>query len=249
MQIISIISGKGGVGKTTLTANVAVALSQRGKRVLVIDLDPQNSVRCHLGMDPSETAGFVREGICPDAVFDSPFGVKFIPFGILSKSELQEFEASLKYHPQWIRDGIQALDTLSFDFIIVDTPPGPTVYLRQALNAAHRALAVVLADAASFATVPTILSLAEQYTSGKQDFRGLHLLINQMPHLEQLGHQVRSALYEDYAQRIVPAVIHYDPAVSEALAFERPVLDYEPGCEASLDLHHVADWLLASTQQ
>ena len=48
MQVIAFISGKGGVGKTTLAVNVAVALAQRKKRVLLIDLDPQNAQRLHL---------------------------------------------------------------------------------------------------------------------------------------------------------------------------------------------------------
>jgi cellulose synthase operon protein YhjQ len=243
MEIIAIISGKGGVGKTTLTANIAIALAQRGKRVLVIDLDPQNALRLHLGMDAEDNAGLTREGITPDAVFDSPFGVKFIPFGAVREAELEEFEVALKAHPYWVRDGIDSLGP-HFDFVLIDTPPGPTVFLHQALLAAPRALAVVLADAASFATVPGIISLAGQYWNGHTD--GLKLLINQMPHRSQLGHQVRTALMENYASRIVPVSIHRDRLVSEALAYERPVLQYEPGCEASLDIQYVADWLLDS---
>ena len=91
MEIVAFISGKGGVGKSTLTANVAVGLSMRGKRVLVIDLDPQNIQRLHMGLDPDEIAGLSREGISDDVVFDSPFGVRFIPFGRLQDSELVEF--------------------------------------------------------------------------------------------------------------------------------------------------------------
>lgn len=249
MQVIAFISGKGGVGKTTLAANLANALEQRGKRVLVVDLDPQNALRLHLGMDPEDLAGLVREGIAPESIFDSPFGVKFIPYGIVTEAELEEFEAALKAHPHWVRDGLQSLDAGVFDFVILDTPPGPTVYLQQALHAAQRALTIVLADAASFATVPQILSLVEQYTAQQPDFLGVNLLINQMTDQGQLGHQVRTALYENYASLIVPVAIHRDPAVSEALAYARTVLQYEPGCKASLDIQYVADWLLASSPE
>ena len=242
MQIIALISGKGGVGKTTLTANIAIALAQREQRVLVLDLDPQNALRLHLGMDAEDHAGLAREGICHEAIFASPFEVNFLPFGTIRESELEEFEAALLAHPHWVRDGLWRLGANSFDFVLIDTPPGPSVYLHQALVAAERALTVILADAASYATIPGFLALTAQY-EGTQDIR---LLINQMPHRSKLGHQVRSALYENYANQLVPITIHRDRSVPEALAYERPVLQYEPGCEASLDVQHLADWLLDS---
>ncbi|MBA3057519.1 MAG: cellulose synthase operon protein YhjQ [Gammaproteobacteria bacterium] len=249
MQVIAFISGKGGVGKTTLAANMAVALAQRKKRVVLIDLDPQNAQRLHLGMDPDEIAGLVREGISPASLFDSPFDIKFIPFGRVSPVELLNFETELKANPRWVANGIDALRSEAVDFVLLDTPPGPTVYLHQALRAAHRALVVVLADAASYASIPQIESLVSQYTVGRTDFRGMNLLINQMPSQGKLGHQVRMALYADHAEQVVPVAIHKDPRVAQALAFERPVLEYEPGCKASLDIQYVVDWLLDSLQQ
>jgi cellulose synthase operon protein YhjQ len=249
MKIITFISGKGGVGKTTLAANIAVALAQRKKRVVMIDLDPQNAQRLHLGMDPDEIAGLIREGISPSSLFDSPFGIKFIPFGRVNEVELEEFESELELHPNWVLDGINSLTASDFDFVIIDTPPGPTVYLHQAMMAAHKALVVVFADAASYATIPKIISLVEQYTADRQDFSGLSLLINQMPVQSKLGHQVRSALYANYAGKLVPVAIHKDTHVAQALAFERPVLQYEPACKASLDIQSVADWLIDSARQ
>lgn len=247
MQIIAFISGKGGVGKTTMAANVAVALSQRKKKVLLIDLDPQNAQRFHLGMDPDEIAGLVREGIAPTSVFDSPYGVSFIPFGRVTEPELEEFERQLKSNPYWVSDGIRSLIKDAFDYVVLDTPPGPSVYLHQALVAANRALVVILADAASFATIAKISALVQEYTEERTDFFGMYLLINQMPINGKLGHQVRTALYANYSGQLVPASIHRDARVAQALAFERPVLQYEPGCKASLDIQYVTDWLLNST--
>lgn len=244
MQTIAFVSGKGGVGKSTLAVNVAVGLALRGKRVLLIDLDPQNSQRLHLGMDPDEIAGLTREGIAQTSIFDSPFGIQFIPFGRVNEAELEEFEAEIKKHPNWVADGIAALDPQAFDYVVLDTPPGPTVFLKQALMAANRALVVVLADAASYATIPKIFSLIEEYTTGRTDFFGANLLINQMPVQNKLAHQVRSALFAHYADRLAPVAVHKDPRVAQALGFERPVLQYEPTCKASLDIQDVADWLL-----
>ncbi|NEX60026.1 cellulose biosynthesis protein BcsQ [Noviherbaspirillum galbum] len=249
MQVISLISGKGGVGKTTITANLATALAQRDKRVLIIDLDPQNAQRIHLGLDPEEIAGLSREGISPNAIFDSPFGVNFIPFGRLADNELEVFERELREDPYWVARGVASLEDSDFDYVLLDTPPGPTVYLHQALLASQRAFMIVLADAASFATVGKMMGLIGEVTAHEQNFHGVNLLINQMPAQSRLGHQVRTALYDAYAGKLIPVAVHKDAKVSQALAFERPVLEYEPGCMASLDIQYVADWVIDSTSR
>jgi cellulose biosynthesis protein BcsQ len=110
-------------------------------------------------------------------------------------------------------------------------------------------MVVLLADAASYATIPKITSLIEQYTAARTDFQGFHLLLNQVPTHSKLGYQVRSALFSNYAGKLVPVSVHKDPRVAQALGFERPVLQYEPGCSASLDIQSVADWLLDSIEQ
>jgi cellulose biosynthesis protein BcsQ len=107
-------------------------------------------------------------------------------------------------------------------------------------------LVVVLADAASYATLPKIESLVKEYTANRSDFEGTSILINKMPINSKLGHQVRTALYENYSNRLVPIAVNKDVRVSQALAFERPVLQYEPGCRASLNIQSVADWLIDS---
>lgn len=246
MKVIALVSGKGGVGKTSIAANLAVALAQRGRRVVLIDLDPQNALRFHLGMDPEDSAGLVREGIAPSAAFDSPFGIRFIPFGCVGDAELVAFEQHLRQHPAWVGNGIAGLQEAGVDIVLVDTATGPTVYLQQALATADRALLVTLPDAASYATVDPTLELVRQYAGERQDFEGVHVLINQMPLRGVLGHQVRTALYADHGAGMLPVAIRLDPAVAQALAFERPVLHYEPSCTASLDVQVVAAWLLDS---
>ena len=61
MKVVAIVSAKGGVGKTTLTANLATALSRSiAAPVLAVDLDPQNALGLHLGMSPHELRGLSR---------------------------------------------------------------------------------------------------------------------------------------------------------------------------------------------
>lgn len=249
MEIIALISGKGGVGKSTLAANLAVGLQQRGKSVLLLDLDPQNAQRLHMGLDPDEIAGLAREGVQNSSIFESPFGPKFIPFGRLRETELEEFEAFLRAHPKWLSRSLEAMGSDGYDYAVIDTPPGPTVYLLQAMQAAHRALIVLAADAASFATIPKILQLVHTYTEERGDFHGAHLLLNQMPKGSKLGHQVRTALQAEYGAMLSPVTVLKDSAVAQALAFERPVLQYEVNSPASVALQSLADWVIDSSEQ
>lgn len=244
MQVISFISGKGGVGKTTLTANVAAALQQRGQRVLAIDMDPQNGLRLHLGMDAEDPSGLIREGLQRHALFTSPFGVHFAPFGQADDADIRQFGAYLQREPLWLARNLAALKPLGFDYVCIDTPPGPTPYLRQALEASHRAIAVILADAASYATVPQIADLVHGYTDHRADFLGLNLLINQMPLSSRLGHQVRNALASESDIVMVPVSIHHDPRVGIALANQEPALLFAPNAMVSMDIEYLVDWLL-----
>lgn len=247
MEIIALISGKGGVGKSTLAANLAVGLHQRGKSTLLIDLDPQNAQRLHMGLDPDEIAGLAREGIRSTSIFESPFGPNFIPFGRLREPELEAFEEFLRQHPLWTAQSLAALSENAYHYVVIDTPPGPTAYLQQALHAAHQALVVVAADAASFATIPKIQQLVQLHVQGRDEFVGANIVLNQMPLNSRLAHQVRNALLAEYAQQLCPITIHRDAAVAQALAFERPVLQYEMNCPASVELQSLADWIIDCT--
>ncbi len=246
MKTVAFISGKGGVGKSTICANLAAALAKRNKKVVVIDLDPQNSQRLHLGLNADEIAGLVREGIDVSSLFDSPFGVHFIPFGRATEQDLEQFRLDLISNPNWLRDRIESLAVCEFDYVFIDTPPGASAYLEQALKATHKAVVVVLPDAASFITLQQIDRLIKHHTVANIQFQGAVRLVNQMPKESRLAHQMRDAIFADKATPVVPLVIHKDPSVPQSLAYERPVLEYQASSIASLDFQHLADWLLDS---
>lgn len=244
MKLITVVSAKGGVGKTTSSANLTIALAAAGYPVLAIDLDPQNALRLHFGMDPSAIDGVARVTLAgkswEEAVFKSCYGAHYMPFGSINEEDRRQFERLLNDDDDWLIANLKALSLPPDCLVIIDTPPGASVYLRQALRNAHFALTVILPDAASYITIPTIEGLYQTYCAEREDFIGAGYLINQTDQSRQLGRDVADVVQARLGDLVI-GKIHQDQAVSEALAFNQTVLDYAPHSQATRDYDALAE--------
>lgn len=246
MKIIAVVSAKGGVGKTTLSANLAESLAHAGERVLAIDLDPQNALRLHFGMSPQEVAGHARATLAGErwieSIYQGRSRVLVMPFGNLTEGDRANFEQHLATHPNWLRSRLDSLGLGRNDIVVIDTPPGPSPYMRQALSCAQICVTVTLADAASYATLPLMEDLIATYCAHRPDFIGSVLVINQVDVSRQLGKDVVQVLRDQLGNRVL-GVVHQDQAVPEALAYDRSVLEYSPHSQAGSDIQRCAAWL------
>ncbi|PFH30101.1 cellulose biosynthesis protein BcsQ [Burkholderia sp. JKS000303] len=245
MKIVAIASAKGGVGKTTLAANLAAVMAaSRRRRVSVVDLDPQNALKLHFCV-PLE----MKEGIAdaalnglswPAMVID---GMTVMPFGVLSEADQRRFERLLDRDPLWLARGLAALGLGDDDIVIVDTPPGSSVYMRAALTTAHFVLNVVLADAASYASIPQMRRMLDAYAMTRADFVGDGYVVNQVDQSRELGRDVLRVLYDSLGATRFGGVIHTDEAVAESLACRTTVSRYDPRSQAAADLNACCAWL------
>lgn len=247
MRVIAVISPKGGVGKTTVTANLAAAIAALGAKVTILDLDPQNALRLHCGMQHEDPAGVVRQTMSglpwSDALYESSYGVQFLPYGVVDEPDRVAFEHFIKSKPGWLATQLSSLNLADEEIVLIDTPPGPTVYLQQVLHCANIALIVIKPDAASYSTIPSIESLLHYYCSDRQDFFGSSYIVNQMDANKQLHRDILQMLRANMGAQLVPITIHKDEAVSEALACQSPVSLYAKHCSATHDLLQITTWL------
>ena len=146
-----VFNQKGGVGKSTITCNLAAISAQQGRRTLVVDLDAQgNSTRYLLGEDADDAgegvAGFfgqslkftVRTRDSAEFIIETPWeGLHIMP----SSPLLDELHGKLesRYKIYKLRDALAELES-SYDAIYIDTPPALNFYTRSALIAAQRCL-------------------------------------------------------------------------------------------------------------
>lgn len=246
MVILSVVSAKGGVGKTTVTANMAMALSE-GRNVVSVDLDPQNALRLHLGVSVEEIDGVGRSTLegrdWKTCLFRGGAGPYILPYGNLNEVDRDAFEVHLSSNPDWLVSGLSTLGLGPQDLVVIDTPPGPSLYQQQALRAAHFVLVVIHADPASYATLPAMESILNKYCAGRANFFGSAYLINNVPSGSALARDVVRVVRSDLGDRMVPNVVHQDEAVKEALAFDQLVLQYAPHSEAANDIAQTAAWL------
>ena len=158
-------------------------------------------------------------------------------------SQRDIFENSIKAHPDWLLTHLNSLGLDATDVVLIDTPPGPSIYLQQVLKVANIGLVILKPDAASYSTVPSIESLIAFYTKGRKDFLGYCYLLNQMDASKQLCRDVFGMLRVNLGARFVPSTIHRDEAVSEALACQTPVSYYAQHSSATQDVQYLTTWL------
>lgn len=248
MVVLSVVSAKGGVGKTTLATNLASAFSLNNMgRIVVLDLDPLNAIGLHMGFNVREMDGVSRAtleqrswGTC---IFKHA-GTSLLPYGCVNEADRDALEMHLSKNPDWLLTGLRGLNLAGTDLVIIDTPPGASCYQRQALAAAHFTLVVMNADPASYATLPAMESLIEKYCEGRQAFIGSAYILNNVHPSSKLSKDMIKVLRANLPNRLVPALVHQDEAVKEALAFDQSVLKYAPNSEATGDILKLADWLL-----
>jgi cellulose synthase operon protein YhjQ len=250
MKVITVVSAKGGVGKSTLAANLASVLAARHRRVIVLDLDPQNALRLHFGIPLDSIDGISRATLAGDpwqtVMFDGADGVTVLPYGAVIEDDRRRFEALVDDDPAWLARSLDLLALDADDIVIVDTPPGSSVYTRTALTAANFALNVVLADAASYAAIPGMERLVDVYAAPRADFAGQGYVVNQVDLSRQLSKDVLKVLRDMLGNKLFPGVIHQDEGIAESLACDTTLIHYDPLSQAASDLRACGDWLIAA---
>lgn len=249
MSVVGIVSMKGGAGKTSTTANLASALAERlgPNRVTSLDLDPQDALHWHFGLDADAVPGVcalsLHGAAWTPARRGAPLDVACLPYGAATEPEREAFEDLLAREPDWIGRQIDESGLSHNAVVLIDTPPGPSVYLRQVFACADLILIVLLSDAGSYATIPAMESWLDELAL-QGEIPPTAYLLNQVDTGEPLSRDVVEMLRAHLGERLAPVRIHRDEAVSEALAFQQPVLVYDPHCQASHDLSRLASWVI-----
>lgn len=238
VRVIAVTSGKGGVGKSNVSLNLAVALSQAGENVLVLDADlGLANLDVLLGLSPKQNLINVLNGECEleDIIIPGPSGIHIIPAssGVRRMAELTPAENM---------GVIQAFSDLSrpVDTLIIDTAAGMADSVISFVRAAKEIIVVVCDEPASITDAYAMIKVLNK-DFGIQRF---HVLANQARNLQQ-GRELYMKLarvadkYLEVALDYLGA-IPYDDYLKKAVQKQKCVMDVFPRSPASMAFRQMA---------
>ncbi len=167
-------------------------------------------------------------------------GDTVLPYGLINDCDRVIFESKLADNNDYLLAQLKLLKLPEDTYVLLDTPPGASVYQQQAFAACHVVVLTLLPDAASFATTNKYIKKIEMECYSRPDFMGHMIVTNQVDRSRGLNSDMTDLIRESIDSNYF-SIIHHDQSIPEAVAWGQAVIDYDKTCRATRDITNVVE--------
>lgn len=250
-QIITVANQKGGVAKTTTAINVSASLAHLGKRVLLVDLDPQGNATMGSGVNKHELAHSSCEVLLGEVGMASAIhrleqaGYHLLP----ANADLTAAEVGLMDAPQREQRLRQALDSVrqDYDYIFIDCPPSLNMLTLNALVAADAVLIPLQTEYYALEGLSALVDTIKKVkASANPRLRVAGILRTMHDPRNNLANDVSAQLVQHFGGKVFQSLIPRNIRVAEAPSHGLPVLLYDRNSRGAMAYMDLAKELLAA---
>jgi chromosome partitioning protein len=226
VQIVSFVNHKGGVGKTTSAVNIGAGLNLLGKKVLLVDLDPQANLTDHLGLSPEEekTIYGAMKGQYPLPVVQIKEGLDVTPSTLdLAGAEI---ELSSKIGREIILKKLLGTVSGRYDYVLIDCPPSLGLLTVNGLTASD--MAIITAEPGKFSMLGMkrlieVFGTVQEFLS--KELKAYRILVTKYDTRQSLPKQFTELISETYRGKVYKTVIRSTVSLSDAQMQGKSVFD------------------------
>lgn len=246
-RTIALANQKGGVAKTTTCLNLGAALVKRGRRVLLVDLDPQANLTLGLGLDPYQQQATTYE-VLLNADKGAGFAVQSIGAGLdLIPATIDMAAAELELAGKIGRETLlrEALTPLRdrYDYILIDPPPSLGLFTLNALVAANEVLIPLQVHVYALKGVAQLQQTVKLVQKLNPNLYISGVVCTMVDRRNNLSRAVEDQIREKFGQLVFETVIPNNITLAEAPASGQSIIDYAPTSAGALAYSALAEEL------